>query len=677
MTGFEVIELGGIKTVTAKQACNHVYVVDVSGSMYNDLPRVRQHLKNIISVVAQPEDTFSVIYFSGKNQCGVVFEDVLVSNTATVTMMQQAIDRHLTPKGMTSFIDPIDLAMQIDVSSDKLNNFIMMTDGYDNSSKKSDILESVKQLGGKFHSVSFIEYGYYADRDLLTKMAENTNGNHIFADGVISYENALEKLVSGTSRSNNIEVNVNKRAKHCIYVLNSQIHIVGVSDGVALVPDEVDKVYSIMPSDILSKQLSEEHLYLVLYYAAKTTNAKLIMDCLQALGDVSLFNLYQNAFTKQELSIFEKATEATALDPLLRYADGKDLNIVPDKNAKTVIDLLDVLSNTEGSKLITNSPLFNYKSIGRKTTYENELPRFIPNPSLGADLNSLVFNAERPNVSINTRVSGVVELPENEFITENVDSQIFRNYAIISDGILNVDDLPVTIPVTEVENILKDFPNHKVLSESESETYVVFDLTKMPVINRKMIDSVDLSQYKTLVALLELTKAELKVLNDMTKGDGSKSVGLSEVYGEDASVWLSSIGVRDYGFSRVGGESAEVTDEYESIQVISKIKGLSSLPSIKAVHAKVDSNKKLNIADQLINNALEKYADKDIDAIELAKSINLKLKRGIEADLAQQVYALVLGRQWFGDDEIIGTEIELNGSMHGMTIEKVRKMIKI
>lgn len=58
----EVIELAGMKTVKCNQATNHVYLVDVSGSMYGSLPMMRKHLKNTVSMVTQPEDTFSIIY---------------------------------------------------------------------------------------------------------------------------------------------------------------------------------------------------------------------------------------------------------------------------------------------------------------------------------------------------------------------------------------------------------------------------------------------------------------------------------------------------------------------------------------------------------------------------------------------------------------------------------------
>ena len=211
---FEVVELGGVKTTTSKSACNHVYVVDVSGSMYGDLPKIRQHLKNIISVVAQEEDTFSIIYFSGRGECGSVFENVEVSDVGTITMMHAAIDRFIQPIGLTGFVDPIEKALSLNLSGGKLNNFIMLTDGYDNQNRRDTIMAGVDKLPSVFQSISFIEYGYYADRQIIAEMAARVNGVHIFAEGITKYETAFEDVVRGVARVNQIVVDVNKKAKH-------------------------------------------------------------------------------------------------------------------------------------------------------------------------------------------------------------------------------------------------------------------------------------------------------------------------------------------------------------------------------------------------------------------------------------------------------------------------------
>ena len=674
---FEVIELGGLKTVTAPSACNHVYVVDVSGSMYYDLPKIRQNLKNIIGVVAQPQDTFSVIYFSGRGQCGVVFENMLVSDSKTIDAMHKAIDRHLNVIGLTGFADPLDKAMTLSLDSTKLNNFIMMTDGYDNQSNRADVLKKVELLPTKFQSVSFIEYGYYADRDLIAKMAEAAGGTHVFADGYIKYETVIAEVVSAVSRVNNIEVKVNKAAKDCIFIHNGQIRTVPVVDGIASVPEDVTRVHSIVPKDVLSKQLSEDHLYLILHYAAKKDNSELVWNVLQMLGDVALVEKYTNAFTKQELSDFLEQVQAAVLDEGMRFLAGKDLSAVPKKNAPTVIELLETLAGSD-SYLVMSSPDWSYKRIGRASEAQNELPRFVQSPLGNVSMRSLVFSSERPNVSISTTLNGTVELPQNDFGLSRVPSFVTRNYTIVKDGILNVEKLPVMFDSADAPKLEKF--SHEVIEETGGKSYWVFNLRKIPVINRSMVEKVSLDEFATAHSALSVYKANLKVLGELIKEDGgstAKIAGLVEKHGEEAAKWLSSIGVRDYGFSPVGTKSAEATDEYESIEVSTKIKGLSSLPAVKAVREKIEKKKALNVADTLISNALDAFSKLSKEQLEAEKDRLTKLKRGIETAIAKDVYSLVLGRGWFGEDEVATTIVDLGSIKSELSTEKVRKMVAI
>lgn len=675
---FEVIQLGNLKTVATKSACNHVYVVDVSGSMYHDLPKIRQNLKNIINVVAQPEDTFSVIYFSGKGQCGVVFENLLVSDVSTIDSMHKAIDRFIQPIGLTGFIDPIKKALELDLDSSKVNNFIMLTDGFDNQSRRDDILTQAKTLTSKYQSISFIEYGYYADRDLLTQMANEVGGTHIFADGYNKYEGVIEDVVRSVTRVANVEVNVNKKAKHAAYIYGDQIRIVDAKDGVVSVPEDVDQVFSIVPSDVISKQISEERLFLILYYAAKTSNSDLVWKVLQALGDVNLVEKYQNAFTKQEQSIFEEEVRLAVFDESKRFVLGKDTSVVPTKNAPTVIDLLNGLADTD-SFVITDSPYWSYNRTTRGTVKEEgKLPRFVPSPMSRLSLKGLVFNSERPNVNIQTSIKGQVELPENDFGLKKVPSFITRNYTVIKDGIRNMDHLPVVFPESAAAELEKFA--HEVVEQEDGQCYWVFDLTRIPVINRAMVENIKLEDFVRAVETVEPLKARLKVLTHMIKEDGgstAKIEGMVQKYGEEAAKWLSENGVRDYGFSPVGTKSADVTDEYESIQVVYKIKGLSSLPAISAVEKKVLEGKKLNLADSLIQEYMDVYGEEDKSVLEHDKEVYTRGKRENEKKLANLVYTLVLGRKWFSDDEVTEVDVVLNGQKAPMTIEKVRKMIKI
>lgn len=678
---FEVIEVGGVKTVTARSACNHVYVVDVSGSMYHDLPKIRQSMKNIISLVAQEQDTFSVIYFSGRGQCGVVFENVLVSDVSTVSMMHDAIDRFIKPIGLTGFVDPLQKAMELNLDPSKVNNFIMMTDGYDNQSNRDTIMEKVAKLPSFFHSISFIEYGFYADRDMITKMAAATNATHIFAEGVEKYETAFSDVIAAVPRVNQIDVKVNKAAKHCVFVYNGQIRIVGVVDGLAKVPEDVDRVHSIVPKDVLSKQLSADHLYLILFYAAKQSLDELVWNVLGALGDVALINKYSNAFTKQELSDFEAMVESAVLDKTKRGIEGIDTSLVPSKNAPTVLNLLGALAEGE-TQLVISSPHWNYKRTGRGSSSENELPRFIQSPLSQISMKGLVYSSERPNVSISTTLNGVVELPENDHGLSKVRSFITRNYTIVKDGILNVDFLPVLMDAATAESV-KHFP-HEVIENVDGQCYWVFNLRRVPVINRSMVENIKLEDVASVITELHQTKADIKVAGFLVGEKGGttdKIKGLVDAHGEEAAKWLSSIGVRDYGFSPVGTTSDEATDEYESVSVVSKVKGLSSLPSIPDVRKKVAAAKNLTVSDTLIFNALGRLEGLEEAELTIAKNDLVPAKRALEKRLAGFVYTLVLGRRWFGDDAVITTELDFGDVKTPvktqMTLEKTRKMVAV
>jgi hypothetical protein len=293
-------------------------------------------------------------------------------------------------------------------------------------------------------------------------MAAAVGGTHVFADGYKRYEVVLGDTISGVARVNKIDVSVNKKAKHCIYTYNNQIHIVPVVEGVASIPEDVERIHSIVPKDVLQKQLSEEHLFMILFYAAKTTNDELVWRCLEALGDVNLIRSYQNAFTKQELSEFEILVQNAVLDKTQRFVGGKDTNAVPDKNANTVIDLLSALSEEKANaSLDTDSDHWNYNKIGRSSETIEELPKFVKSKlAAKVSMKDIVFNSERPNISIRTNQQGSVKLPENTVGLESVPSFITRNYTVIRDGIKNVKQLPVVLDRSYYEtNLRHEYPN--------------------------------------------------------------------------------------------------------------------------------------------------------------------------------------------------------------------------
>jgi hypothetical protein len=226
---------------------------------------------------------------------------------------------------------------------------------------------------------------------------------------------------------------------------------------------------------------------------------------------------------------------------------------------------------------------------------------------------------------------------------------------------------------------LAEFP-HKVIEDHGNQVYAVFDLTKVPVINRAKVEAISLDKFATTVSELEVLKADQKYINWKLKelgGSEAKIQGMIEKYGAEAAAWLSSIGVRDYGFGEVGTTTAAATDEYISVQVNYKIKGLSSLPAVPAVQTKIDAGKNLTVSDSLIKNSM-RLGSLDKDGLEAYKEGVVSKKRDLERDMAAMVYSWVLGRVWFNDTDTASTTIELlPGVSSVLTVDKERKSVKV
>ena len=684
---FEVIELGDMKTVTTTAATNHVYVVDVSGSMYSSLPKMRTHLKNIVSLVAKEDDTFSVIYFSGRGQCGIVCEGVPVKDLGCVTAVQEAIDRWLTPIGLTGFAEPIELAIKLVASLDqsKFNNFVMLTDGYDNQSKKEDIINSCLKLPTYFESSSFIEYGWYCDRDLLAKMAQASSGFHVFAGSYTEYETVFDSVIVDAVKESRVDVSVNKKAKHAIYIHNGKVAITEPdSQGIVRIPETVSRVHSIVPNDVLQKHLSTEHLYVIMYYAAKTNNSKLVWRCLEALGDVYLIDEYTNAFTRQEVQAFLEATHKAAIDPSARLLNGKDLEYIPDENATTVLDIMHSLNDGE-TKLVIDSPYFSYNRIGRSKEKNDDLPKFVAKPGQTAKITDLVFNSSRPNVSIQTLLEGNIEVPENEFDIKYVPNKQFRNYAVVRDGLLNTTTLPVIVTQHTYHELVQLTDDITVIDNKMDQNmiYAVINLSKTPVIDRAMTKDIDFDVYRNIVKESFVVKGITKGLKYCLSAKDSKTESMKDTYGEKAAEWLSSIGIRDYGFSPKVS-TKESTDFYYSTELECKVKGLSGLASKAAVEKKMKSGKDMTVSEYLVWEGMNLGQGLGDEQLKTLIAGYVQHSRKLDYELSQIVYAVIIGKTWFEDIELDDEEPLINGSINfydtydqKITAQIVRKEIKI
>jgi Mg-chelatase subunit ChlD len=190
-------------TTPAETPTNHLAILDVSGSMSSDLPKIQAQLKRKLPKLLKDGDTLSMIWFSGKGQFGTLFEAEAVSTLADLNDINKAIDRWLRPVGLTGFKEPLAEAEALIARVKKTNKnpfaLFFMSDGHDNQWNRADILKTVEKTAGVLASATFVEYGYYADRPLLAAMAEKAGGTLIFAEAFDKYEPMFEADVRSSN----------------------------------------------------------------------------------------------------------------------------------------------------------------------------------------------------------------------------------------------------------------------------------------------------------------------------------------------------------------------------------------------------------------------------------------------------------------------------------------------
>lgn len=454
---------------------NHIIIIDCSGSMSWDLPKIREQLKKKLPKLLGINDTVSIIWFSGRGEFGTLLEAEKVASLTDLTTVNNTIDRWLKPIGLTGFKEPLEeVSHLIDrIKNNNVFNLFFMSDGCDNQWNKSEIIRAIELSSGNLAAATFVEYGYYADRPLLTTMAEKAGGALIFSDSFDKYspifETVIQKKLSGAPRIN-VTISGVPIGGFVFALDDSDILTFGVTEGTANVP-EIQQIYYLSSSPLgdietdvknISKKTNAtkpqlnvlKHVYAATSLFSIRMKSEIVYPLLQALGDVKLINQFSNCFGKQKYSEFMEDTKKAAWDSSERLLQGWNPDVVPPEDAFTILDLLDVLTKDDANKVLIDTPLFKYNRIGRsvidagsKLTKEEQIEikdlteemlsssiedatkiiakvgkilndrkpplKFAAraeNKDLGYSISNLTLNEDRPNISIQINKKGRVDL---------------------------------------------------------------------------------------------------------------------------------------------------------------------------------------------------------------------------------------------------------------------------
>ena len=632
---------------------NRILVVDVSGSMSGELPKLRQHLKNKLPTLIQPQDTLSVVWFSSKNQCGILFEGIKIDTLADINKINQSIDRFLQPTGLTGFVDPLQAVLGLTKRLSGDCSMYFLTDGGENQSPRTEVLKAVAALSDVMSSITFVDYGYYADSKFIMEMAEEVGAAVVLSENFTQYSESLETNFKSNVSGKKIKLNK----------ITAPYVIGNLTDGFVIAkPDAVGTVT--LPASTLSYSyfegtgdLEELPQSSINNHGAAYALSALVMrgeadtalQMASRIGDVSLYNQVQNSFSKQDYAItVELANSYGAGKKKFFEGSPRNTNMLPDANAYNVLTMLMDLASQEGNYLDISHPDFEYNPIGAKRDTAEISEGFKPvfkdkSKDIKAEITALKFDEDRPNVSILVLRPGTVTLPPNDLgFGESVDSFIWRNYAIVKDGIVNLSRLPVVLSKTTYD---KFFALGVVTEPFKiGKTYSI-DTRAYPVINRAMATPSTADDLFHDCFDLYVLRAKQKYLGTkVIKPEfGDKYASL---YSEEGAAFLKTFGISEGGFSpkTIKGESI---DPYVSKVLEIKLAGLSAIPSIEAVEKAIDSGKALTPSQTVMRDVIYALSGcKDLEA-ELLDTKS-KIKSLLEK-IVKQKFGIILGKKWFTD----------------------------
>lgn len=706
---------------------HRIFVVDVSGSMGGSLPLMRRQLKDKLVSLMGENDTLTIIWFSGRFQCGIVCEAVPIAKLSDLQEVWNKIDQWIQPVGLTGFKEPLGLAAQVRErllakDPNAVFAFAFLSDGYDNQWSQREIMTAVKQLS--FHNATVIEYGPWADRNLLSKMADAWGAEYVYAANFDAYEPRIEQIlqrsVSGAPRKSvSLKTMPIGGIAFAIDPDEYALYTFAVDEQNSVaVPGHLGEVFYIAEQGP-NKSLMDEA---ALYAAASVYALKMRPDVMQAvlgvLGDVYIWEQYDRCFGKDRYGEFQELCRLAVFDPASRWQKGHSNNLVPNDNVMTVLEILALLANDGGTKLLTSHPSFSYKRISRAAVNSAEVltvadikrlqdamselattsdpakldallmavqeiksskvqVKFHPYTSwVGLPMLNLDYSKSRANITFGVSIPGYVDLTGLglQNAPDNFDTSIYRSYAAVKDGQVNIETLPVRVSERVLDEIqvaiIEDrLPKNAVLLDPVDEDILLLRLSELPVINRGMQKAASAKELATLEFKLLQEQAAVKVykhyLNTWFPVD--KGATFAERYGEADAAILLAAGLTERGYAPKTVQ-AESVDVYLAQELNIKLAGYSSLPKVSDVEQVLDGKGKMTPARALLAPAIEvvrQFGDETTHGMEqylrdMLEISSNEVKR-LMGWIAVIKFSVLVGKVWFTEfADLSENEITVN-----------------
>lgn len=670
------------KEVTVAKKLNHIFIYDRSGSMYGAIATLAKDLKNRLRTVPKG-DTVTLGWFSSPGEFRFPLKGLKITGEEDYKTLDKTIDANDTTLGSTCFSEILADTEQVVKDLSALGNnyaLVFLTDGYPTvypyETELKAIHKAIKAVAGKITSSLLVGYGNYYNKELLSDMAEKFGGSLIHNSDLKDFPAAFTSFLERSRDSEprlEVELFARPGKDGAVFSLaGEQVNVYEVENGsVSFAPSKnTDRLYVITDKapkggtevklDLMDEQFVKA-AYAAAFILTQRTKTDLALDILGTLGDKALVDRVNNAFTNSEYGAAEQGLLDAIGKPPTRFSAGRDTKYLPKPDAFCLLDALDLLMNDEEAEFYPYHDDFSYNRIGAATKTKDGFPKFEANKDARVPLLNVKWNDTKLNLSVLAKINGTIELNpgyKKVGLEKTFDTYVFRNYALVKDGFLNVQKLPVTLSKESYDKFLEE----GVIDAEHNRHYkgraYVLNLSRIPVINRKVAEGRTSAKELAKNALKEsVHEANLKVLNFVRNEIEPKEVrGLGLNLTPEQEEFLKENGVSKNGFAPPT-DKVEATDFYMAKEFSIAIKGLSSLPKVDDVRKKIAEKKTLTVSQQLIADGIAlaskqpKFTSQEsaLNWLDNAITNEKHLLGEVRSKIQQTKFSVILAKKWFDE----------------------------
>lgn len=652
-----------------------IHVIDQSGSMYASIKELIEDVIATLSLLSK-DDIVTIVMFCSEGQ-----QKIIVKGASVNPALKDMLRNNQTAFGCTCFSEPMQMVGAIikEFEPYAKNTIVnLFTDGMPVCSRPSDAemnltKDIVSGFSDKVMSFNTIGYGQYYSQDFLLKLAQMTQyGRFTHASQIREYqhifdmnykivkENILESVEIHADKADIIYLNRKVTKHYCEHMMlksldnnKNQFFIEIDKDQDFMINGEV--FYSGDITDEAPDSTMQNFLYSFAYNMYGIGQRDLALQIVvKNLKNGYLADRHLNSWTFDEVSEYEKSLLERVLNPESRKTDVKcSANYLPAENAFCFIDLIRLLAKHGAMYLPYSKYAPEYERIGKATHVEGYSFVRDTEQEVTGDFRSIVFNKSRCNIGIKFEIPGYVRL-DKEDVTKSMkqlECLEFKTHNMIVDGYPNMKSMIVEL----TQDALAALKNKKIAYVQHENMVYGFDLTSIPVINKKMTKNHSGDMVSDLIHDQLQLESRIKVLEYLIKNSG-KSTAIEHIeYSDKHYALLEKYGIDKSGvyrgLSRTQKSNAD-SDYYMSKTIEFALKGVKSLPSMNVYLDAVTKKKDVTKGGlAYINLEYLDFTGKKSTSEKLLSELR-KTKgelREVLMDLAQIKMAMILTGSWISD----------------------------